>query len=387
MSHSPPEVLIAAEGDWYGVCRLPKIFHQAGIRTTLLVLPRALARRTRYAKALPLEGAHGVRHIAEALRRHLAENPGKYAMVIPGDDMMVRLLSEEENKSWLRPWFPVDPVEESLRLIQSKAAILAACEADGIPVPRSIPCANLQEALQAARAIGYPVFIKGEDSSGGRGVGRAENDRELQHLIETLPAEYMGGYSVQQAIEGRLGSMAVFAWRGEVIQWSSHYRARTWPEPYGASSQIKFMRHPDIELIARGIAKLTGFHGFFGVDFIHSQQTGHCHVIEMNPRPTPLLPLCARAGADFSKGIRHVLAGGPKPEPLPPIAPKGTYPLFPEELYRCHEQHDYRSIVRWILKVMSGRAEIPWDDYSLAAGMWKKFRRHCKNQMAHTAIA
>ncbi|MGC3991526.1 MAG: hypothetical protein QM796_17930 [Chthoniobacteraceae bacterium] len=372
----PPEVLIVAEGDWYGVCRLPKLFHRAGVKVTLMVLPRALARRTRYATSLPTDGCYGVRDLIARLRQHLAENPGRYQWIIPGDDMTMRACEEETDKAWLRDWFPVEPTTEKMKLATSKAAIVEACRRAGLPTPHSIPCRNLEEGLQAAREIGYPVFFKGEESSSGFGVGWANGEADLRQLAQKMGEHYLQNFSIQEAIKGQVGSTLVMAWHGEPIQWSGSYKSATWPGPYGASSQRILIRHPDVDRMACKITQLTGFHGFFSIDWIQAKRSGRCHVIEMNPRPTPELQLSPRTGVDFSLGIRHLLCGGPKPNPIPATAPPGRWRMFPQELYRCQQEHDFKGLATWLVDLLRGRSDIPWDDRSLLVGLLKKFGRH-----------
>jgi len=374
---SSHEALIVAEGEWYGVCRLPHMFHKAGVKTSLLVLPRALSRRTRYAEKLPVQG-YNVDDLVTHLRQHLQAHPQRYSMIVPGDDMTLRALASVPDKDWLREWFPVEPSEDKMRLATSKAALVDACFQAGLPAPQSIYCNTLEQGLAAAKKLGYPVFFKGEESSSGCGVGRAENEEQLLKVAQALPAHNLKNFSIQQSVEGPVGSTAIFSWRGEAIQWAGAYKRAVWPAPFGASSKKEFMRHPDIELLARGVARLTGFHGFFGIDWVQCAKTGRCYVIEMNPRPILQFHMAVWDGVDFSDGIRHAICGGPQPAPQPMQATRGVYPMFPQYLFRCFDRRDYRGMAGWMWDIARGRGDIPWRDYSLAVGMVKKFGRHCR---------
>ncbi|MGC3990002.1 MAG: hypothetical protein QM796_10055 [Chthoniobacteraceae bacterium] len=351
------------------------MFHKAGVKTSLLVLPRALSRRTRYAYKLPVEG-YNVNDLVEHLRRHLQEHPKRYSMIVPGDDMTLRALAACPDKEWLREWFPVEPTEAKMHLATSKAALVEACLAEGLPAPQSIYCSTLEQGLAAAKQLGYPVFFKGEESSSGCGVGRAETEAQLRQVAQSLPAHHLKNFSIQKAVEGTVGSTAIFSWRGEAIQWAGAYKRAVWPAPFGASSKKEFMRHPDIELLARGVARITGFHGFFGIDWVQCAKTGRCHVIEMNPRPILQFHMAEWDGVDFADGIRHAICGGPKPAPQPATALPGVYPMFPQYLFRCLDRRDFRGLGSWFWDTLRGRGDIPWDDRSLAVGMVKKLGRH-----------
>src|SRR3989454_1143259 len=53
---------------------------------------------------------------------------------------------------------------------------------NGVPVPKSLKATNVQEALQAARHIGFPVIVRVAYTLGGQGSGVAHNERELAEI-------------------------------------------------------------------------------------------------------------------------------------------------------------------------------------------------------------
>lgn len=71
---------------------------------------------------------------------------------------------------------------ESVRLSEDRAMFNAELKSIGVSVPRSFSCASLQEALDAAEKIGFPVIVRGSFALGGKGSGRVMNDKELRDL-------------------------------------------------------------------------------------------------------------------------------------------------------------------------------------------------------------
>jgi len=69
----------------------------------------------------------------------------------------------------------------------------------GIAVPRSRACTNKEQALKAAKEIGYPLMIRAAFALGGLGSGFAYNDKELHQMLETAFA-----YSPQVLVEENL---------------------------------------------------------------------------------------------------------------------------------------------------------------------------------------
>ena len=71
---------------------------------------------------------------------------------------------------------------ESIRKTEDRALFNQELQTIDIPVPKSHACESLQEALQAAQDITYPVIVRGAYALGGKGSGRAANEDELKDL-------------------------------------------------------------------------------------------------------------------------------------------------------------------------------------------------------------
>jgi len=69
----------------------------------------------------------------------------------------------------------------------------------GVNMPRSFACTSVEEALKAAKKIGYPVLIRAAYALGGKGSGFAENEAELNELLNNAFA-----YSPQVLVEENL---------------------------------------------------------------------------------------------------------------------------------------------------------------------------------------
>ena len=54
----------------------------------------------------------------------------------------------------------------------------------GEKTPKSLPATDVEEALCAAREIGYPVLCRAAFALGGLGSGFCDNEKELRTLLE-----------------------------------------------------------------------------------------------------------------------------------------------------------------------------------------------------------
>ena len=75
----------------------------------------------------------------------------------------------------------IGPTADSIARVGNKAEARRELAAAGLPILPGTdgPVGSLDEAISAARDIGYPVILKAAAGGGGRGMYKAENEREL----------------------------------------------------------------------------------------------------------------------------------------------------------------------------------------------------------------
>lgn len=78
---------------------------------------------------------------------------------------------------------------ESIERAEDRELFKQMCEELGEPVLPSAIANTVEEALQAARTIGYPVVLRPAFTLGGTGGGFADNDQELLVLIKNALAQ------------------------------------------------------------------------------------------------------------------------------------------------------------------------------------------------------
>jgi acetyl-CoA carboxylase biotin carboxylase subunit len=90
----------------------------------------------------------------------------------------------------------VGPTPETIRTMGDKAAARAAARAAGVPImPGSDgEVADLDQALAAARRIGFPVMLKASAGGGGRGIRVAADEAAFEHHFHTARAEAQAAF-------------------------------------------------------------------------------------------------------------------------------------------------------------------------------------------------
>lgn len=72
---------------------------------------------------------------------------------------------------------------------------------------------------------------------------------------------------------------------------------------------MRIVDSPEMMFAAERIARRLGLWGFFGLDFMIDDDTGASHLIEMNPRCTPLCHLRLGQGSDMIGALWERLSG------------------------------------------------------------------------------
>jgi len=74
------------------------------------------------------------------------------------------------------------PVEAILKT-EDRALFNKELQSIHVAVPLSHCCAEIQEAMRAAKKLGYPVIVRGSFALGGKGSGRAHDEKDLRELL------------------------------------------------------------------------------------------------------------------------------------------------------------------------------------------------------------
>ena len=182
----------------------------------------------------------------------------------------------------------------------------------GIAMPETRVVRSRDEAVEAARDIGFPVVLKPALGAGGEGVVLARREEEIPHIGER--------YLVQEYIKGRAISVSTLSAGDESVAISTTtqllgsklanaggFRYCGSVAPYSSDERLLSM--------AEEISRLFRLRGWNGIDFVHAK--GEYYFIELNPRFQGTLDAVERAyGIDIVEA--HLAAcDGELPEQRP----------------------------------------------------------------------
>ncbi len=219
----------------------------------------------------------------------------------------------------------IGPPHQVISLMGDKARAIEAAKRAGVPtVPGSDgPVDSLDEALEVAEEIGYPVLLKAVAGGGGRGMRLVKDSRELERAYEAARREAEAGFGdpslyVEKLVVGaRHIEVQVMAdAHGNVIhlgerECSVQRRHQKLLEE--APAVIDQRLREAICLDAVKLAKSVGYVNAGTVEFIVDAQGNH-YFIEMNTRIQVEHPVTEMVtGLDIVR-LQVLVASG---EPLP----------------------------------------------------------------------
>jgi carbamoyl-phosphate synthase large subunit len=224
---------------------------------------------------------------------------------------------------------------EAIRLTEDRDLFKQNLLAIGIQTPKSFAAATVEEALAAAKKIGYPVMMRSGFSLGGLGSGKVESEKEL----ETAAACALQG-APQILIEQYL-----YGWKEleyEVVR-DGHDQALTICnmenlDPMGIHTGESIVVAPTQTLnnheyhLLREIAIKAARHfkiqGECNVQFALDPKTGDYLVIEMNARLSRSSALASKATGYPLAFVAAKLALGYRLDEIPNAITKKTTAFF-----------------------------------------------------------
>lgn len=193
----------------------------------------------------------------------------------------------------------IGPGKQALEMAGNKVAAKEHAIAAGVPVLRSTPpSTNIDELIEGARGIGFPVFAKAVAGGGGRGMRRVEREEDLREALEAAMREASSAFGdstmfIEQAVlrprhievqvlADRTGATVHLYERDCSVQRRHQKVVEIAPAP-NLAPEIRDALTRD----AIAFAKSIGYENAGTVEFLldtEGERTGEHVFIEMNPR-------------------------------------------------------------------------------------------------------
>ncbi len=189
----------------------------------------------------------------------------------------------------------VGPTPDHITLMGDKIAGKNTVKELGLPVvPGSTGAVqSIEEALQIANSMGYPVLIKASAGGGGKGMKVASSDAELEEALDVARLEAKANFGNEdvlmekylqhprhieiQILADQYGNVVHLGERDCSIQ---RRHQKVWEE--APSPVISMAQRQDIGMRAVNAMKKLGYRGLGTIEFLF--EDGQFYFIEMNTR-------------------------------------------------------------------------------------------------------
>ncbi|MDP2981568.1 MAG: carbamoyl-phosphate synthase large subunit, partial [Candidatus Omnitrophota bacterium] len=195
-----------------------------------------------------------------------------------------------------------------------------------IPMPKSAPAYNVEEALKIAHKLGYPVIVRPAYTMGGTGGGAVYNDAELEIVASRgISASLIGQILIEESVIG---------WEElelEVVRDSKANKITVCfienIDPMGIHTGDSFCAAPmltvkpelqkKLQEYSYKIVDAIGIIGGTNIQFAHNPDDDKVVVIEINPRTSRSSALASKATGFPIAYVSSRLAGGDDLKDIP----------------------------------------------------------------------
>jgi len=268
------------------------------------------------------------------------ENPNRYlqflielgntisakAILIPTSDELSEFVAENRDVLTSTYLFPDNDIA-LIRGLASKKEMFAIASRTGVPTPKTLFPQNLDEVVDYADQIEFPVMLKGiygnrlYDRTGLKMVSVGSKDELIQTYLE-LEDPDEPNLMLQELIPG--GDDQVFIFNGyfdansDCLAAFTGYKVRQCPIHTGCASLGENQWNRDVALITMKFMKAIGYKGILDIGYRLDPRDGQYKVLDVNPRVGQAFRIfVAQNNMDVVRALYLDLTDQPLPEVVP----------------------------------------------------------------------
>jgi biotin carboxylase len=378
-----PRVLLCTTCHLPSSARLAMELAHAGAQVALVSPADHPARHTKAGKRwFNYNALHPLRSL-----RHAIES-AEPDLLIPCDERAVRHLHALHGTTPNRTLAKL--IERSLGsaagypTVTARHELLTLARSAGVRTATSTALRSVADLHALAQAQAFPWVLKADGSWAGLGVrivrDLAEAEAAYREMIQPVRLWLVAreallerdmfwlapwvhrqqpAMSVQTFIDGWPANCAVACWQGEVLAGVCAESVTTETQT-GPSTVARVIDNAEMLNAARIVVRKLGCSGLVGFDFMLEAGTGNAHLIEMNPRVTPICTVRLGRGRDLVEALLARVAGRP-PNERPPVTERDMIVFFP---------HTWRQDPTNVY-LQAGYHDVPWEEPALVRALMR----------------
>ena len=199
-------------------------------------------------------------------------------------------------------------------LAQNKQKLMALCEKNHLPHPRTRKIENSEESIdEAVNYVGFPAILKPDVGAGARGIVLVNSKEEIKDKISTT-LSICATCTLQQFIKHNGIYYNVMLYRDEhgcILNHTIMQIMRYFPLKGGTSCYCKTIDDPYLVEICSKVLDQLNWVGFADFDIMQEQGTNELKILEINPRIPASIHSAYVSGVNFPRmiveGALHLL--------------------------------------------------------------------------------
>ena len=337
--------LLISLKNWDSLIEIPSLLFDGGLTVDIFCKKDAWVLKNKYYNTF-IEGSEDDDIFTTELLTYIEKNNDLYDWIIPGDDVIIRLLNDRITDEAL--FYKIMPLTkiENRELLGSKAGFSELCTRYDIQTPKYLVYKEGATAAEIGQYVGYPLLMKLDKSEGGYGVFLCKTEDELAKNLTNVQdkenivfQQFIQGYDINTEVLYKSGKLMVYSYSKTITVMGN----------FGVSTERIFYQHPDIEPELMKIGERMGLSGFGNVVFMYSETDNKHYLIEIDLRPNAWMYYGKFIGNDFSDGVRKI-----RNNDLTLVKPDARYndkkikiSLYKKDVYRCLMEKDIKSLLLW----------------------------------------
>lgn len=356
-------VLLISLVNWDSLIEIPVLLSKGGCSVDIFCVKDSWAIQNKFHNKwieAPADEATFVDRTLELV----AKEGHNYDWIIPGDDIIIRLLNDRITDEAL--FYKIMPITkiENRELLGSKAGFSNLCNKFGIKTPRYLIYDESMTPASIGSYMGYPFLMKVDKSEGGFGIFMCddeasfmENFAKVKNRENLVFQQFIQGYDINVEVLYRNGELMVY----------NYSRTLKIMGKFGVSTQRLFYTNKEVERELIKIGHDLGVSGFGNVVFMYSEPEQTHYLIEVDVRPNAWMYYGRFTGNDFSEAVRRITKND-----LRLVVPEEKYRnkqlkinLYKKDVYRCLMEKDFKGLMGWIFNKDNCWRYIPFYDGKL----------------------
>ena len=359
------KVLLISLVNWDSLIEIPALLKNGGCSVDIFSIKNSWAMQNKSFDNW-IEASGDQEEFVNQVLEFVAKNGDKYDWIIPGDDIIIRLLNERITDE--KDFYKILPVTkiENRELLGSKAGFSSLCTKYNIRTPRYMIYNESMTPAAIGDYMKYPFLMKVDKSEGGFGVFGCDDEASLVRNLATVKNKE--NLVFQQFIQGYDINVEVLYKNGELMVYNYSKTLKIMGK-FGVSTQRLFYQHRELEAELVKIGRDLGVSGFGNVVFMYSEPEKMHYLIEVDVRPNAWMYYGRFTGNNFSEAIKKVIK-----KDLTLLVPDPAFAnkeikisLYKKDVYRCIMEKDFKGLFGWLLNKDRKWKYIPFYDGKLFA--------------------